>query len=152
MPYYSPSTGGFYMDALHGERFIEKPLTERERKAGKRPTLAPNPATLIPTDAVEISDDKYNELMQAQAAGKQIVTAGKRPVAIEPKLDESLRLASNRRRRDSLLTVSDWTQMPDALLDKPELKSAWADYRQQLRDLDLDGEVIWPAEPGKETA
>lgn len=32
--------------------------------------------------------------------------------------------------RDRLLAESDWTQLPDAPVDK----AAWAAYRQQLRD------------------
>jgi len=39
-----------------------------------------------------------------------------------------------RRRRDNLLSASDWTQMPDSPLTA-EQKTAWATYRQQLRDL-----------------
>ena len=33
--------------------------------------------------------------------------------------------------RDALLQASDWTQVPDAPVDK----AAWAAYRQELRDL-----------------
>jgi hypothetical protein len=33
--------------------------------------------------------------------------------------------------RDRLLAESDWTQLPDAPVDRP----AWATYRQTLRDL-----------------
>jgi hypothetical protein len=33
--------------------------------------------------------------------------------------------------RDRLLAESDWTQLPDAPVDRP----AWAKYRQTLRDL-----------------
>ena len=36
-----------------------------------------------------------------------------------------------RQERDSLLAASDWTQLADAPVDQ----SAWAVYRQQLRDL-----------------
>lgn len=35
-----------------------------------------------------------------------------------------------RRHRDRLLAESDWTQLPDATVDK----TAWATYRQTLRD------------------
>jgi len=35
-----------------------------------------------------------------------------------------------RRHRDLLLAASDWTQLPDAPVDK----QAWANYRQALRD------------------
>jgi len=49
--------------------------------------------------------------------------------------------------RDQLLNASDWTQLPDAPVDS----SAWATYRQELRDLPqnyiLPDDVEWPEEP-----
>jgi len=36
-----------------------------------------------------------------------------------------------RSERDLRLTRSDWTQLPDSTVDK----TAWASYRQQLRDI-----------------
>lgn len=36
-----------------------------------------------------------------------------------------------RKWRDAELVKSDWTQLPDSVCDK----TAWADYRQALRDL-----------------
>ena len=57
--------------------------------------------------------------------------------------------ASNRNRRNSLLTESDWTQVADAPVDA----TAWATYRQALRDItthanwpNLD-EADWPVKP-----
>lgn len=48
-------------------------------------------------------------------------------------------LAQNARAtRDQLLTQSDWTQLPDAPVDK----AAWAAYRQKLRD--ISGQPIFP--------
>lgn len=46
-------------------------------------------------------------------------------------------------RRDNLLRDSDWTQLPDAPVDK----EAWAKYRQALRDVTKQEsfpEVVWP--------
>jgi hypothetical protein len=49
--------------------------------------------------------------------------------------------------RNSLILESDWTQLPDAPVDK----AAWATYRQALRDLtDQAGfpfSVVWPSQP-----
>jgi len=48
------------------------------------------------------------------------------------------RAAANRDYRNQLLTASDWTQLPDAPVDR----EAWAAYRQALRD--LTNHVNWP--------
>ena len=51
-----------------------------------------------------------------------------------------------RSERNSLLLQSDWTQVSDAPVDA----SAWANYRQKLRDLpdtvDINN-ILWPAKP-----
>lgn len=52
--------------------------------------------------------------------------------------------------RNTLLASSDWTQLPDSPLSAEE-KSAWATYRQQLRDMPESfttvDEVVWPVAP-----
>ena len=49
--------------------------------------------------------------------------------------------------RNELLQSSDWTQVPDAPVDK----GAWATYRQSLRDLPENTEdprnPVWPTRP-----
>ena len=54
--------------------------------------------------------------------------------------------ASIRSKRDALLAASDYTQVADA----PGDTSAWATYRQALRDVpsqsDVDN-ITWPTEP-----
>jgi hypothetical protein len=53
-----------------------------------------------------------------------------------------------RETRDDLLFQSDWTQVSDAPVDA----SAWATYRQALRDLPANtadpANPTWPTEPG----
>ena len=55
--------------------------------------------------------------------------------------------AEIRTERDAKLTESDWTQVADAPVDK----TAWATYRQSLRDVPsqsgFPNEVTWPTEP-----
>lgn len=61
-----------------------------------------------------------------------------------------------RNKRNLLLKDSDWTQLSDSPLTS-EQKTAWATYRQTLRDLpanvDLNNlsedlhEVTWPSKP-----
>jgi hypothetical protein len=51
--------------------------------------------------------------------------------------------------RDKLLLMSDWTQLPDSPLNQ-EVKSAWASYRQTLRDLPEQPNfpnIAFPKEP-----
>ena len=62
--------------------------------------------------------------------------------------DDSM-ASSNRGKRDALLAQSDWTQVADAPVDT----TAWATYRQALRDIsthanwpNLD-EADWPTKP-----
>ncbi len=58
----------------------------------------------------------------------------------------------HRTTRNKLLAESDWTQMNDSPLTN-EVKTAWATYRQELRDLsDLDSwpnldDADWPVKP-----
>lgn len=67
------------------------------------------------------------------------------PPPLPPKTWDDIRAE-----RDHLLVESDWTQMPDSPLNG-EQKNAWADYRQELRDLPQSfatpDEVVWPAAP-----
>ena len=55
--------------------------------------------------------------------------------------------AAVRNERNQLLSASDWTQNPDAPVDK----AAWAAYRQALRDVPQQANfpetVIWPERP-----
>lgn len=52
-----------------------------------------------------------------------------------------------KRERNNRLTQSDWTQLPDVVIDK----TAWATYRQALRDITEQAgfpwQVTWPAPP-----
>jgi len=54
--------------------------------------------------------------------------------------------------RDSLLSSSDWTQIPDSPLTETK-KAEWQVYRQELRDLFNDftytniEDVVWPTQP-----
>ena len=60
-----------------------------------------------------------------------------------------------RGRRNFELSASDWTQIPDSPLSAQQ-KSAWATYRQTLRDLTTvyanltsADDVVWPKRPGE---
>ena len=67
-------------------------------------------------------------------------TKAEHEAAYQASLDAKVAEA-NRKKRDDLLASSDWTQMNDSPLTN-ELKTAWATFRQELRDVtDLDS---WP--------
>jgi hypothetical protein len=55
--------------------------------------------------------------------------------------------AQARSQRNALLSGSDWTQVPDAPVDQ----TAWAEYRQALRDVPqqtgFPTEITWPVKP-----
>mgnify|MGYP005995180473 CR=1 FL=1 len=144
--YFSPSTLAFYDDRIFGARQIAAAQTAREIKAGKRPKMIDNPDCKLPSDAIPISDDEHRALMDHVAQGKTLGVKSGRPIAVDQERSTEELLAARRRLRDRLLADSDWTQLPDTLVDDQSLKANWADYRQQLRDLDMAGSD-WPEAP-----
>lgn len=122
---YSKTTGGFYTPEIHGDG--------------------------IPDDAVEITHEAHSELMAEQAAGKVIIgDADGLPQAVEPSAPV-VTWDMVRSKRDGLLAASDWTQLADSPLTA-EKKSAWATYRQALRDIteaSAPETVTWPTAPAK---
>lgn len=66
-----------------------------------------------------------------------------------PQTDEQIaaQWASIRADRNKRLADCDWTQLPDAPVDA----TAWAAYRQELRDITAQPDpfnIIWPTAPG----
>lgn len=123
---FSAETGGFYDTAIH-------------------------PAGLLPADTVEVTEEEREAALAALAPGLAITAdaTGKPTVApVEP--DADTRLALIRRRRNRLLDASDATQLADYPLSEAS-RSAWADYRQALRDLPeglTDAAApVWPTPP-----
>lgn len=78
-------------------------------------------------------------------------TKAEHEAAYQAGLDASV-AEGHRTTRDKLLADTDWTQMNDSPLTN-EAKTAWATYRQELRDLtDLDAwpnlaDEDWPVAP-----
>ncbi|WP_199032092.1 phage tail assembly chaperone [Ralstonia sp. ASV6] len=138
--FYSKSTGGFYDADVHGARTLtvvdpswirptvmvpdpqwapatveptltEVPLIEvPDMSAVEATVTVPNPESMIPEDAVEISDEVYQALLAAQSAGMRIVAdAEGNPIAVDPpppSADE--RAAALRAKRDRLLESTQW--------------------------------------------
>ena len=119
--YYSPTTKGFYDTDI-----VEYPS--------------------LPDDIIEISAEERNHYIdQINNKGNELLFA-----------DGELSLAQRefvvtwetvRLERNSLLTASDYTQVPDF----PGDKEAWAIYRQKLRDIPQQftnpTDVDWPVAP-----
>lgn len=101
----------------------------------------------LPDDVIEITPLEHEQLLNAlNMEGKEIyIEEGAiktRPVVYVPTWDEI------RAKRNGLLSETDYTQMPDW----PGDKTAWATYRQTLRDIpqtySAPEDVIWPTAPG----
>lgn len=147
MRYFSPSTGSFYSEALHGARKIEGEISDKARKAGRTPPMVDNPACTIPHDAVPVTEEHFAELMAEQGEGRVISFRAGRPVHISAGVrSREENTAIIRRKRDKLLRDSDWTQLGETLTDAAEYKTALANWRQALRDMDLEAGVF-PEQP-----
>ena len=78
-------------------------------------------------------------------------TKAEQETAYQATLDAAV-AETNRATRNTLLSESDWTQMNDSPLSNED-KTAWATYRQELRDVtDLDAwpnldDADWPVKP-----
>ena len=58
-------------------------------------------------------------------------------------------IAGLRSKRNSLIASSDWTVLSDSPLSA-ELKTAWLEYRQDLRDITSQSNpfnLVWPVKP-----
>lgn len=133
MKYFSRTTLGFYDDSFHGAK--------------------DKPGVIIPADAVEVAEEKYNLLFAAQASGKMIADGGDgNPVAVDrPPPPPDVLWSQVRKQRDNLLAASDWSQFNDSPLS-PADRARWATYRQVLRDLPMTqinpAQIVWPKVPG----
>ena len=126
--FYSPSTGGFYLEAIHGDA--------------------------MPDDALSLGQDAYTALMDGQSAGKVIMPPDEGhdlPYLADPPPPTKDILAANaRRERDRLLAETDFLIMPDYPLDE-KARAAVTLYRQALRDISkqegFPETILWPEKP-----
>ena len=101
----------------------------------------------LPEDIIEITPEEHQQLLNAlNLERKEIYVEDgvikTRPLVYVPTWNDIRSL------RNKLLTNSDYTQMADW----PGDKAAWADYRQELRDIpqtfSTADSVVWPTPPG----
>ncbi|PZW75538.1 phage tail assembly chaperone [Pseudomonas sp. 2848] len=98
--FYSPGTGGFYDEEVHGLRLIED----------ARGKLIANPDCCMPVDVVEISNEEHAELLEGESSGKRI-TANEDgyPVLTDPPRPSSEEVAAFERQwRDGALQAAIW--------------------------------------------
>lgn len=166
--HYSKSTKGFYSNEIHGHSMITivdpawlcpeievpdpafdpsqhpegtpVPLVKiKDPNAVPATIEVPNPDCKIPADAVEVPDDVYRALLDAQSMGKVIEpdTNGF-PVAVDHVPTAAEIAAIARAERDTLLAAADIAinKAEDAGQDSTALRK----YRQKLRD--------WPSTKG----
>jgi len=119
--FFSPGQRGFYDDSVHAE---------------------------MPDDCVEITPERYAELLEGQALGQRIVADEDGTPTLGEQVQPAATEVSARRQRDALLAASDWTQGRDV----PEsISQRWAGYRQALREIPEQSgfptEVDWPEAP-----
>lgn len=145
--YYSPSTGGFYNEAIHGARMIAETLTERQIKAGRQPKFLPNPLCRIPPDAKLVSKAEWERLMAAQGEGKVIAVLVDRVVAVDPAPSTAQeQMAAIRARRDRLLAATDpMVTVPDYPIAEDRRAELLA-WRAALRDFPAEVEPLLPAD------
>lgn len=102
-----------------------------------------------PSSGIEVSEEAYHSLIQGTSQGKDITLdeSGVLRLIDPPGPTEDEMAEQVRSRRDKLLDESDWTQMPDAPVDK----EVWSAYRQALRDIPQQSgfpfDVEWPEVP-----
>lgn len=119
--FYSKLTNGFYSVDVNGKN--------------------------IPEDAVEISQNDYQNLLIAQASGATIVSGEDgHPIAVSERVSsDQVRLERNRRLREC-----DWVALKDVQIPSEHLEN-WFKYRQSLRDITnqhgFPESVIWPKVP-----
>lgn len=121
--FYSPSTTGFYVDVIH---------------------------QTMPEDVFPVTEEEHAALMEGQSQGKVISLVSTAKLGLTDYVAPSKTWDDIRRKRDALLTASDWTQVPDNGLSD-EVKAEWKVYRQKLRDVPdtfkTPDAVVWPATP-----
>jgi hypothetical protein len=149
----------FYMKRNNGNPYI----TTLQAELRKYPNLRyPTPLDKNTLEFLDLTgffhgpEPEYDPIRQVISPTGDIIPFGNRfmvnYVVIdldEEKVSENLsKLASEMRdKRNQLLSESDWTQVPDA----PVNKEAWALYRQALRDVTgqsgFPENIVWPVKP-----
>lgn len=102
----------------------------------------------IPDDVIEISESQHQEMLfKLNHELMDIVVTDSGDIVYTGRPNEPVSFQRIRNKRNKLLAQSDFTQIPDW----PGNKTAWAVYRQALRDIPQTytsaDNVVWPNPP-----
>jgi hypothetical protein len=109
---------------------------------------------VIPADAVEITEEYYQSLLEGQSNGLQIVadTQGY-PILITP-VPVPATAEQNQQKASSLLYSTDWTTITDVAspTNNPYLsnQAAFISYRNEIRKIAVNppaGDIVWAVQP-----
>lgn len=132
----SPAYSGWFSVA------VSEPVEEGEPQPEDVPD-GYSLATIAAADAVPASK-------RVVSTSVEMISGAPKYVHVLADMTEAEIWAPVRAERDARLATCDWTQLADAPL-AAEVKSAWATYRQALRDLPETQtdpvNVVWPTEP-----
>lgn len=122
--FYNPVTQGFYDDRV-------------------------NSLAQIGPDAIRLTDAQFATLYAGVSAGGTVSVAnGVASIVPKPDPTDAQLWVVVRRQRNGLLAASDWTQVGDVTDD---VRTAWAPYRQTLRDIPQKNSdprnITWPEQP-----
>ena len=116
------------------------------------------PATLLDFGVYQVNyTTKPDEPLKKVYEGEPMLVNGEyfEDWIVEDCTEEEIQIRTDRQwedirvMRNQYLSQSDWTQLPDSPLNT-EQKTAWATYRQDLRDVTLQPDpfnITWPTKP-----
>ena len=116
-------------------------------------TVPPNANLMGPWTGfitLPVPEGADTETLGVESDGQGGFTFVSDPSKVQAKIQQAWTALRNE--RNARLAASDYTQLQDAHLSA-EKKSAWADYRQALRDLPENAtdptQVTWPVSPSQ---
>lgn len=133
MKYFSASTNGFYSEEIHGEN--------------------------MPDDVVEISDEKWQQLLEGQSAGKWITPdeSGYPVLTDPPPPTAEEKTQANVAKKAQLMTqattaiapLQDAVDLDEATEEETALLKKWKQYRVTLNRIDANtaDDIDWPEQP-----
>lgn len=151
---YADITGEYLWESEAGISPLDnEPLIPRNATTITPPATQPKKARVFNGRAWSLVDDFRGETRYAKGTRNPVVIDFLGPISQDLYQDEPQPYTTQekwdqvRGQRNGFLSSSDWTQLSDS----PVNSSAWATYRQELRDIpqtfSTPESVIWPSKP-----